>query len=195
MSYPNEDTEVKVSSDGAQLFVDWYYRDLNEARPLSSYYINSNTKYTNAGVTADITINGANLTTPSQYEALLEEQRGTNATTTANGAAATDTHRQPRTGKQRVRYEVDSFDAQVINDDYLVAAPEHVRSKGPDKSGGRISMVVSVMGTLHLDTEPEPTRKTFSDVFVLVPNWDSRGRNAPRNAKRFLIASQNYRTL
>lgn len=191
MAYPNEDTEVKVSSDGAQTFVDWYYRDLNEARPLSSYYVNSNTKYSNAGVTADITINGGHLANPGDYEALLEEQRS-GPSSTSNGA--TD-HSRRSTGRPRVRYEVDSFDAQVINDDYCIAAPEHITSKGPDKNGGRISILVTVMGILHLDTEPEPTRKTFSEVFVLVPNWDARGRNPPRNVKRFLISSQNYRSL
>lgn len=180
MSYPSEDTEVKVSSDGAQNFVEWYYRDLNDGRPLAPYYINSNTKYASAGQTAEITINGAHLADPSEFEALLEKQRSS-----AGG------------GKPRVRYDVDSFDAHVINDDYLTAAPEHVRAKGPDRAGGRISMVVSVLGVLHLGAEPEaaPARKAFSDVFVLVPNWDARGRNPPRNVKRFLIASQNYRTL
>lgn len=192
MSYPNEETEVKVSSEGAQTFVDWYYRDLNEGRPLSSYYVNSSSKYSNADVSADITINGAHLASPSDYEALLEEQRGSSSAT--NGA--TDpSHSRRSTGKQRVRYEVDSFDAQVINDDYLIAAPDYITSKGPDKTGGRISILVSVMGILHLDTEPEATRKIFNEVFVLVPNWDARGRNPPRNVKRFLISSQNYRSL
>lgn len=189
MSYPTEETEVKVSSDGAQTFVDWYYRDLNEGRSLAPYYVNANTKYTAAGVTADITINGAHLATPGEFEALLQEQRGGSATT--NGASSSSSSSR----KPRVRYEIDSFDVQVINDDYLVAAPEFIRSKGPDKSGGRVSMVVTVMGILHLETEPEATRKTFSDVFVLVPNWDARSRNPPRNVKRFLISSQNYRTL
>lgn len=192
MSYPNEETEVKVSSEGAQTFVDWYYRDLNEGRTLSSYYVNSSSKYSNADVSADITINGAHLASPSDYEALLEEQRGSSSAT--NGA--TDpSHSRRSTGKPRVRYEVDSFDAQVINDDYLIAAPDYITSKGPDKTGGRISILVSVMGILHLDTEPEATRKIFNEVFVLVPNWDARGRNPPRNVKRFLISSQNYRSL
>lgn len=192
MSYPTEETEVKVSSDGAQTFVDWYYRDLNEARPLASYYVNSSAKYSSAGVSADITINGAHLANPGDYEALLEEQRGAGSAT--NGTTDSSSSRR-NTGKPRVRYEVDSFDAQVINDDYLIAAPEYITSKGPDKSGGRISILVSVMGILHLETEPEATRKTFNEAFVLVPNWDARGRNPPRNVKRFLISSQNYRSL
>lgn len=195
MSYPTEDTEVKVSSDGAQSFVDWYYRDLNDARALSSYYVNSSTKYTNAGVAADITINGAHLANPGEYEALLEEQRGTGGATTTTTSNGAPDHSRRSTGKPRVRYEVDSFDVQVINDDYCIGAPEHMISRGPDRTGARLSLLVSVMGILHLDTEPEPTRKTFNEVFVLVPNWDARGRNPPRNLKRFLISSQNYRTL
>lgn len=194
MSYPTEDIEVRVSSDGAQSFVDWYYSDLNDARTLSSYYVNSSTKYTNAGVAADITINGAHLTNPSDYEALLEEQRGSGGPATASSNGTLD-HGRRTTGRPRVRYEVDSFDAQVVNDDYCIGAPAHLTSKGPDRTGGRLSLLVSVMGILHLNTEPEPTRKTFNEVFVLVPNWDARGRNPPKNIKRFLISSQNYRTL
>lgn len=190
MSYPPEETLAKVSSDGAQKFVEWFYQDINDSKPLSSYYVNANNKYANAGVTADITINGACLANPSEYETLLDEQRGSNK---ATNAATRNT--RSTSGTSRVRYEVDSFDAQVINDDYTIAAPEHNINNGPDKNGGRISMLVSVMGILHLGSGPDAVHKTFNEAFVLVPNWDARGRNPPRNVKRFLISSQNYRTL
>lgn len=191
-SYPTEETLAKVSSDSAQKFIDWYYQDLNDSKPLSQYYVNSNNKYATAGVTADITINGAHLGNPGEYETLLEAQRG-NSKPTTNGAGHRRAHNNSH--NSRVRYEVDSFDAQVINDDYTIGAPEHIVNQGPDRAGSRISMLVSVMGILHLGTGHDTVRKTFNEVFVLVPNWDARGRNPPRNVKRYLISSQNYRTL
>lgn len=192
MAYPSQEIDVKVSSEGAQSFVEWYYNDLNDHRTLASFYVNSSSKYTNAGITADITINGAVLTSPAEYEALLDEQRG--ALNKANGADVSSSS-SSRTSALKVRYEVDGFDTQVINNDYGLACPEHILSRGPDKNGGRISMVVSVQGVVHLGSAPDTQHKRFHEVFVLVPNWDVRGRNPPRNAKRFLISSQNYRTL
>lgn len=189
-TYPSEETLAKVSSDSAQKFVEWYYQDLNDSKPLSAYYVNANNKYTTAGVAADITINGAHLANPAEYESLLEEQRGGKTALTTNGAGS----RSTRTAS-KVRHEVDSFDAQVINDDYTIGAPEHILNQGPDRNGSRISMLVSVMGILHLGSGHDTVRKTFNEVFVLVPNWDARGRNPPRNVKRYLISSQNYRTL
>ncbi|KAJ0117181.1 nuclear transport factor 2 domain-containing protein [Diaporthe amygdali] len=186
MAYPNQETEVKVSSQGADSFVSWYYQDLNDHRSLASYYVNSSSKYANAGVTADVTINGAHLANPTEYEALLDAQRGVNKT---NGDHNT------RSGTTKVRYEVASHDTQVLNNDYGLGCPEGILSKGPDKSGGRISMLVTVMGVVHLGSGADTQHKRFHEVFVLVPNWDVRGRNAPRNGKRFLISSQNYRTL
>lgn len=186
---------IKVSSDSAGAFVNSYYRALNDGAPLSSYYINSSSQYTSRpdADPADIVINGAHLATPTEYEALLEEQRGG---TTANN----DADRRRGTSKPRVRYEVDSFDTQVINTDFCTDVPLNLSDKASKASGKRISMVVTVMGVLHLDSEPEPTRKTFNEVFVLWPNWDwdakGTSRNKPKNAKnRFLISSQNYRTL
>ena len=174
---PNQETEVKVSSDGAQNFIDWYYKDINEHRSLSSYYVNASTMYTGVGATADIVINGAQLASAIDYEALLLEQRG--------GA----------TSKIRVRYEVDGFDVQVLNPNFGLACPEQILAKGPDKSGGRISMAVQVSGILHLGAGADAPRKAFNEVFVLVPNWDAAGPRAPRNLKKWLILSQNYRTL
>lgn len=189
MAYPNQETEVKVTSQGADSFVSWYYQDLNDHRSLAQYYVNSSSKYTIAGVTADVTINGAHLNDPAEYEALLAAQRG--AAGGANGA-----EHNTRSGTTKVRYEVSSHDTQVLNNDYGLGCPEGILSKGPDRSGGRISMLVTVTGTVHLGSAPDTQHVRFHEVFVLVPNWDVAGRrNPPRNAKKFLISSQNYRTL
>lgn len=193
MSFPTQETEVKVSSNGADSFVSWYYQDLNEARSLTPYYINSSSKYTEAGITADVTINGAHLTDPSEYEVLLDQQRRSAA------AAAGNTNGEHSSNKnQKVRYEVTSHDTQVLNNDYGLGCPEHILKQGPDRHGGRVSMLVTVTGTLKLfgGSEAQTQHVRFHEVFVLVPNWDVVGRrNPPRNAKKFLISSQNYRTL
>lgn len=191
MSFPDQETEVKVSSNGADSFVSWYYQDLNEARPLAPHYVNSSPKYTDAGITADVTINGAHLAEPAEYEGLLDQQR--------RAAGATGNN-----NKHRMRYDVTSHDTQVLNNDYGLGCPEHILKLGPDRHGGRVSMLVTVTGTLRLGgsgggtggPEAQVQHVRFHEVFVLVPNWDVVGRrNAPRNAKRFLISSQNYRTL
>lgn len=189
MAFPTQETEVRASSQGADSFVSWYYQDLNESRPLASYYINSSPKYTTAGITADVTINGAHLADPAEYEALLEAQR--RGASNTNGA-----DHNPNTSKSKVRYEVTSHDTQVLNNDYGLACPDNILERGPDRSGGRISMLVTVTGTLHLGAPPDTQHVRFHEVFVLVPNWDVVGRRNPsRNAKKFLISSQNYRTL
>lgn len=193
---PTEEVVLKVSSEGAEAFVDSYYRAVNDGQSISTYYINSSTKYTSRpdADPADIVINGAHLATPAEYEALLEEQRGGPTANHTNGA-----DRRRGTTKPRVRYEVDSFDAQVVNTDFCIDVPQNLSDNASKTSGRRISMVVTVMGILHLDSEPEPTRKTFNEVFVLWPNWEwERGtaRNKSKNARnKFLISSQNYRTL
>ncbi|KAL2290421.1 hypothetical protein FJTKL_15531 [Diaporthe vaccinii] len=189
MAYPNQETEVKVSSQGADSFVSWYYQDLNDHRSLAPYYVNSSPKYTGAGITADVTINGAHLNDPAEYEALLETQRRGN--TGVNGA-----DHNTRSGTTKVRYEVTSHDTQVLNNDYGLGCPENILASGPDRSGGRISMLVTVTGTVHLGSGPDTQHVRFHEVFVLVPNWDVVARrNPPRNAKKFLISSQNHRML
>ena len=191
MAHPTQETEVRVSSQGADGFVSWYYQDLNDFRSIAPYYVNSSPKYTTAGITADVTINGAHLTDPTQYEVLLEQQR--RGSSNANAAA----DHNPNSGRNKVvRYEVTSHDTQVLNNDYGLACPDNILTKGPDRSGGRISMLVTVTGTVHIGSGPDTQHVRFHEVFVLVPNWDVVGRrNPPRNAKKFLISSQNYRTL
>ncbi|KAJ9143714.1 hypothetical protein NKR23_g6306 [Pleurostoma richardsiae] len=186
---PSEETKLRVSSEGAQSFIDWFYKDINEHRPLSAYYINGNAKYAAANLTADIVINGARLAQPSEYEALLDAQRA--APTPAPGGQGA------ATGKQglRVRYDVEGWDAHVLNPNFGLACPEHVLARGPDKTGSRISMAVQVTGVVHLGSGTAARSLTFSEAFVLVPNWDAQGPKGQRGAKRWLIMSQNYRTL
>ncbi|TLD24915.1 hypothetical protein PspLS_05752 [Pyricularia sp. CBS 133598] len=177
----SEDNEVKTSAEGAQAFVDGYYKSCSERRQLASYYINSCAHYRGANMQADISINGMVLEDPTKFEELLEKQ--------ANGG--------------RVKYDVEGFDAHVLNANFVVAMPENLR---PAQQAGRtsrdradrdhkISIMVMVNGAVQFGADRSAPRRPFTEVFVLVPNWDSMGPKAQRGAKRFLILSQNYRAM
>ena len=86
---------------------------------------------------------------------------------------------------------VDSFDSHVVNPNFSFAAPD-VRS---DRTGGRASIVAQVTGTVQYGRGRDAPRQSFNEVFLLVPNWDAMARNPPKNLRRWLIMSQNFRTL
>ncbi|CAN8095170.1 unnamed protein product [Discula destructiva] len=212
---PPLDVQLRVCSEAAETFVTQFYRDVNGGNPLSAYYIDASTLYAAANESADIVINGAKLNSSAEFESLLEAQRGgpvpDTAATTTNGRRGAsnnnnNNNNNNKNNKQpsRVRYEVDSLDTQPVNYDFQIALPSVLPKNETAYGGGCISMLVSVMGTLYLDInndddddDGEPTRKTFTEAFVLWPNWAARGRGVqPRREKsKFLIASQNYRTL
>lgn len=194
---PPLDVQLRVCSEGAEAFVTQFYRDVNSGNSLSTYYIDANTLYAAANESSDIVINGAKLNSSAEYEALLTAQRGgpipPTPTNGHHNTRRTTTNNTPTT--PRVRYDVESFDAQPINHAFQIALPDTLATTGDlAHGGGCISMLVSVMGTLHLGDEQ---RKTFTEAFVLWPNWAARGRSASarREKNRFLIADQNYRTL
>lgn len=132
----------------------------------------------------------------SSTAVLLEQRGGPDGDDTTNGHRSRDPPHKPR-----VRYEVTSYDAQPVNFDFQIALPAGLPKSETAYGGGCITMLVSVMGTLHIDNGDDdpagPTHKIFTDVLVLWPNWASRGRSAAarREKNKFLIASQNYRTL
>lgn len=193
---PPLEVQLRCCSEGAEAFVTSFYRDINAGNSLAAYYINYSTLYAAANESADIVINGAKLNASSEYEALLEDQRGGPIPDTTNGGPASRRSGGP---KPRARYEVDSFDAQPVNFNFQIALPSVLPQSETAYGGGCITMLVTVMGTLHIDNEPDGDniRKAFTDVFVLWPNWAARGRGAVarREKNKFLIASQNYRSL
>ncbi|KAL2887838.1 Nuclear transport factor 2 domain containing protein [Ceratocystis lukuohia] len=86
------------------------------------------------------------------------------------------------------RYEVEAYDTHVINPSFAIAMPETGMQP-------KSSIMVQVTGKVNFGKGRDVFRKSFSEVFVLVPNWDAFSRNAPKNVRRFLVLSQNYRTL
>ncbi|PHH92243.1 hypothetical protein CDD83_8262 [Cordyceps sp. RAO-2017] len=173
MAPPDADTEVRASSEAAETFVNSYYEALNRRSKLETFYVNSSPRYSTP---ADISINGKVVATPEEYSALLDAQ----------GSG--------------VRYEVDSLDAHVINPSFAYSAPDSVldnnsNSSKVERSGGRVSVVVTIMGKVRFGTGRDAPQKAFNETFVLVPNWDAMARNPPRGLKRWLVMSQNFRAL
>ncbi|EJT76327.1 hypothetical protein GGTG_06247 [Gaeumannomyces tritici R3-111a-1] len=182
-----EDTEVKTSAEGAQAFIDWYYASASDRKPLRSFYVNGSPSYAAASITADISVNGLVVKDPAELERLLETQ--------ANGS--------------RVKYDIEGFDAHVLNPNFLVACPDSQlqqqqqqqkqqnRGSARDRAerDAKVSIMAMVNGAVQFGTDKDAPRRPFTEVFVLVPNWESMGSKAPRNAKRFLVLSQNYRAM
>jgi len=96
------------------------------------------------------------------------------------------------------RYEVETFDAHVINSNYCFGASDAQLAPDPSKpdqsAGVRFMMMLSVSGKVHFGSDKDSLKQHFNDVFVLVPNWDSLKHSTSRSAgKRFLIMSHTYR--
>lgn len=169
MTLPDADTEVRASSEAAENFVSSYYQAINSRAKLETFYINSSTRY---NIPADISINGSVVPTPAEYSKLLETQG------------------------ENVLYEIESLDTHIINPSFQYGAPENVYdSEKNEKSGRKMSIVVTTMGKVRFGKGREAPQKMFNETFVLVPNWDAMARNPARGLKRWLIMSQNFRAL
>ena len=89
----------------------------------------------------------------------------------------------------------------VINKDYRFAAPAEIQAATDAKlmqrtEDARLMMVVTVAGNVTFGAAKEkgtPPKQHFSDVFVLVPNWDFVTRPKFKGHKRYLVTSHTYR--
>lgn len=153
----------------AETFTSHYYVAINKLADLQPFYVNSTPRY---GINADIAINGLAVATPADYSKLLQSQG------------------------RNVHYEVESLDAHVINPSFAFGAPPNLHEGDKvERSGGKMSITVTVMGRVQFGKGREAQQKMFNEMFVLVPNWDALARNPPRGLKRWLIMSQNFRAL
>lgn len=153
----------------AETFINRYYEALNRRTAILPFYVNSSNKYQ---ITADLSINGAQIATPAEYYNLLDSM----------GSPVT--------------YEAESFDVHVVNPSFAFNAPEHINDADrAERSGRRLSAVVTVMGRITYGRGREAPRKMFTENFVLVPNWEALQKNPPRGIKQWLIMSQNFRAL
>ncbi|KAL2262704.1 hypothetical protein VTK26DRAFT_355 [Humicola hyalothermophila] len=181
----DHETNVRCSAEAAKNFVDWYYRQLNESKPVASGYINGNATYEKAGhPPADICVNGLVVATPQEWERLLEQQR------------KMPTSAPP--GRRAVRYDVECFDVHVINSDYRFGAPQRMLDIHAPGDGVRMMMMLTVSGSVYFCASPTSKddymlKQHFNDVFILVPNWDQLEKPAAKAGKKYLIASHTYR--
>lgn len=147
-------------------FVDHFYLVLEKRQSPAHFYVSASAKLSEAGLKPDISINGHVCASLPEYEALLDAQGGP------------------------VQYDVQSFDGHPINPHYLIGAPETT----PSKNGDKTSIAVNVSGTVKLGKGEDAVEKGFNEAFILVPHWEAQGRRASRNARAWLIASQNFRS-
>ncbi|KAL1869723.1 hypothetical protein VTK73DRAFT_2964 [Phialemonium thermophilum] len=181
------ENQVKAASEAASNFIEWYYKALRDGSPIGPFYVTNNSKYAAASTTSDISVNGAVLTGgPAEYEKLLEQQR-----TTPSGIVPAS----------RVHYDVESWDVHVLNPNFVIACPPELLNPGQQRHDkdvdSRSSLLLQVTGqiTYSAEKDPNPIKRPFNETFVLVPNWDALRRNAPRNMRKKLILSQNFRSL
>ncbi|AEO62680.1 uncharacterized protein THITE_108034 [Thermothielavioides terrestris NRRL 8126] len=186
MAASAHETNIRCSAEAAKNFVDWYYRQVNEAKPIAQGYVNGNATYDRAGhAPADICINGLVVATPQEWEKLLEQQRQCPKQTDPN--------------QKLVRYDVEVFNCHVINPDYRFAAPQKMLDLHAPTDGVRMMMMLTVGGTVYFGTGRNKgdgyfAKERFQDVFILVPNWDVLGKPGAKVGRKYLVASQIYRT-
>lgn len=168
-SYHRENLLADLTNAAAENFTTHYYEAVNRHQDLLPFYINSSSRYP---VSADISINGAVLPTPADYSKLLEVQ-----------------------GKD-VKYDIESFDAHVLNPTFTMGAPENIYDNAKrERNGEKMSILVTVMGRVKFGKGEEAPQKMFNETFVLVPNWEAMTKLPPRGIKKWLIMSQNFRAL
>lgn len=88
------------------------------------------------------------------------------------------------------RYEVQSFDCQVINPNYIAANSEGAVST----SGKNMTILVTVSGFVKYGGNRDAPTRGFSESFVLIPNHDAaKPKSQGKNFKAWLIQSQTFR--
>ncbi len=103
--------------------------------------------------------------------------------------------------------DIGSFDAHPVNPHYTVGAPPAASSSTSEalnraerkaiEAGDRISVAVQVNGTVRYGKAGGEgfVEHAFNEAWLLVPHWEAWARNPPRNLRRWVVVSQNFRTL
>ena len=154
------------SSSAAQKLVDSYYPALqSNPSTLATFYMVATTM-PDGTTLPSIILNGNVIPSAAEMQSMFE-------------------NRMPA-----ARYEVQSFDCQVVNPNYIAE-----NSKGTvSLSGKNMSILVIVSGYVKYGESRDVPMKGFSENFVLVPNPDvEQARNKGKHAKDWLIQSQNFR--
>lgn len=123
-----------------------------------------------------------------------------NGNTVADGAAVQDVfvNQMPR-----ARYEVQSFDCQIINSNYVPpeatpSAPTPTTARQASAAAARkMTLLLLVSGSVRFgedrDSRDPMADRGFSETFILIPNPQYESGPRGKAKKQFLIQSQNYR--
>ncbi|KHJ33792.1 putative nuclear transport factor 2 domain protein [Erysiphe necator] len=166
MATLSEDVKVKAATSTAQDFIETYYPALNSSKgrsALASFYIKSE------NTKPDIIINGNTISSPTDFQKLFETQ------------------------VQRAQYEVQSYDAHILNSNYNLLG--YSNSSLSDKDGKRASVIVLISGSVKYWKEGEEANlRGFTESVVLVPDPEAIGPKSTKiKPRKWLIASQNFR--
>ncbi|MCJ1469685.1 hypothetical protein MMC07_008321 [Pseudocyphellaria aurata] len=160
------DVAVKVSTEAAQKLVDSYYPALqSKSDALASFYMVAKVLPDGTSLPS-IILNGNVIPSPAEMQSIFQNEM------------------------PAARYEVQSFDCQVINPNFI---PENSKST-VSSSGKNMIILVVVSGYVKYGESRDVPTKCFSENFVLVPNPDlEQARNKGKHVKDWLIQSQNFR--
>ncbi|KAK3327628.1 hypothetical protein B0T19DRAFT_484703 [Cercophora scortea] len=200
MAVTDHEENVRRSAEAAKEFVEWYYSQLNQGKPVCSAYVDKNKSYQSASIKADITINGSPPITPEEWDAKLLSQRSPQTPS----QPSTDPTTTNLMISPKVHFEIDSYDVHVINADYRAGATPAQLEKFGTKPGVRMMLMLSVSGSVAFGTTTggsgdfdraaaTTTKQHLNDTFILVPNWDALSRAGSRNTRRYLVFSHTYR--
>ncbi|XXH00624.1 hypothetical protein Hte_006972 [Hypoxylon texense] len=180
---------------------------------LSPFYASSSPRLAAAGLAPDIVVNGRPCASVAEFESLLEAQghpaayevrsfdaqpvNPAFATTTGAAAAA------PGAAASAEKGDLVSFALQVSGVVRLgrghVSRGENGEAPGAASGGGGAVVPVAPGGNVFGPGKGEdtgPIEKQFNEAFLLVPHWEAWvAKNPPRNMRKWVILSQNYRTL
>lgn len=161
-----EDVKVKLATSIAQNFIDTYYPALNNKNgrsSLASFYVKP------GNTNPDIIINGNAISSPADLQKLFETQ------------------------VQKAQYDVQSYDAHILNSNYNLGGFSHQTQA--DKDRKRASVIVLVSGSVKYGKDNEEADvRGFTESVVLVPNMEVTDSKSIKNkARKWSIASQNFR--
>ncbi|KAI1758546.1 hypothetical protein GGR53DRAFT_256246 [Hypoxylon sp. FL1150] len=206
---PTMETQVNVVSTAAQVFVDAYYEALarRPRRNLDQFYASTSPRLAGAGIKPDISINGRVCESVAEFESLLETQ----GSPASYDVRSFDAHPvNPAFGAGRheggggdtanvEKGDLVSFAVQVSG--VVKLGKGHVARETEAVANGAVvapmpaAVGANVFGPGKKEEDAGPIEKQFNESFLLVPHWEAWSKNPPKNMRKWVIVSQNYRTM
>lgn len=104
--------------------------------------------------------------------------------------SAADMQRMFQEQMPAAHYEVQSFDCQAINHNYIAANSEATIST----AGKNMTILVIMSGYVKYGGSREAATRGFSESFILEPNHDAaKAKSQGKNFKNWVIQSQTFR--